>query len=160
MLYWNGNPALSLAVGWNEYGAPAVALVAGTPEIVSVVAVVPVTVIANSGNCAHERPSVTLIPMPDVVPMLEVVGVPLSFPVELLKLAHAGLLAMVNRNCRQRELVDAVGVKEYVVPVATLVGGVPEMVTVEAAATLNEPASPKTTSRYETGWRTRMRTAG
>jgi hypothetical protein len=126
---------------------------------VSTGAVDPVTVIAKGASCAHARPSATLIVMPEVVPMLEVAGVPLRFPVDVLKLAHVGLLAIVNCNCRQRELVDAVGVKENAVPAATLVGGEPEIVTVDAAAMLNEAVSTRATSRRETGWRTRMRTA-
>jgi hypothetical protein len=37
------------------------------------------------------RPSLTLIVMLEVVPTLAAVGVPLSCPVDVLKLAHAGL---------------------------------------------------------------------
>jgi hypothetical protein len=86
--------------------------------------------------------------MPEFVPMLEVVGMPLSVPVEVLKLAHAGLLAIVKEGCLQREMVT-VGVNAYAFPAATVVGGEPEIVS-DAASALKDAASPIATSRHGT----------
>ena len=54
------------------------------------------TVIANADNEADALPSLTLITMPEVVPTSAAAGVPLSCPVEMLKLAHEGMLVMEN----------------------------------------------------------------
>jgi hypothetical protein len=63
---------------------------AGVPEIVGP----EVTVMAKAGSEALDVPSDTLITMPVYVPAFAAVGVPLSWPVVLSKVAHAGLLAM------------------------------------------------------------------
>ena len=54
------------------------------------------TVIAKVDNAADPVPSLTLITIPDVVPTSPAPGVPLSCPVEMLKLAHEGMLVMEN----------------------------------------------------------------
>jgi hypothetical protein len=91
------------------------------------------TVIANADNEADALPSLTLITMPEVVPTFAAVGVPLSCPVALLKLAQEGWLVME----KVRVLPDGsvvVGVKEYAVPTVTLVAGEPEIVGPETPA--------------------------
>ena len=52
------------------------------------------TVIVKEGNDELEDPSLTLISIPGSVPTFAAVGVPDSWPVELLKLAHEGLAAI------------------------------------------------------------------
>jgi hypothetical protein len=88
-------PEGSVAVGVNEYAVPAVTLVPGEPEIVGPDEAA-ATVIANAGSEVLATPSVTLITIPEYVPRFDVDGVPLSCPVAMLKLAHAGLLMMEN----------------------------------------------------------------
>jgi hypothetical protein len=66
--------------------------VAGEPEIVGPV----VTVIAKAGSEALAAPSATLITIPAVVPAFAAVGVPDSWPVVLLNVAHDGLFTMEN----------------------------------------------------------------
>jgi len=92
------------------------------------------TVIANADNAADALPSLTLITMPEVVPTSAAVGVPLSCPLVVLKLAHEGWWLME----KVRELPDGsvvVGTKEYAVPTVTLVFGEPEMVGPETPPT-------------------------
>ena len=50
-----------------------------------------VTLIPNAGSDVVRVPSLTLITMPDYAPTFALVGVPVSAPVAVLKLAHAGL---------------------------------------------------------------------
>ena len=52
------------------------------------------TVIEKEGNDELEDPSLTLITIPGSVPTFAAAGVPDSWPVELLKLAHEGLAAI------------------------------------------------------------------
>jgi hypothetical protein len=82
----------SLAVGVNEYSAPAATLVAGVPEITGGVFV---TVIENAASAVVASPSLTLITMPLVVPMSAAPGVPCKAPVAVLKAAHAGMFTML-----------------------------------------------------------------
>ena len=49
-----------------------------------------ITLTANAGSTALEMPSVTLIRMFAYAPTLAAAGVPLSWPVLLLKVAHEG----------------------------------------------------------------------
>ena len=49
-----------------------------------------VTVIANDDNDADPLPSLTLITIPEVAPTSAAVGVPLSCPLAVLKLAQEG----------------------------------------------------------------------
>jgi hypothetical protein len=83
------------------------------------------TVTENAGREALEAPLETLMAMPDAVPAL--VGVPVTLPVELLKVAQLGLFEMENVRAAPLES-DAVGVNEYATPTCALVGGVPEIV--------------------------------
>ena len=56
----------SLAVGVNEYDAPAATVVGGEPEMTGAVFV---TAIENAGSDTDAWPSLTLISMPLVVPI-------------------------------------------------------------------------------------------
>jgi hypothetical protein len=78
------------------YAAPTATDVAGVPLIVGgeFVVLADVTVRVNEASDAEREPSDTLIFTPDVVPVE--LGVPLSFPVDVLKLAQEGLFAMEN----------------------------------------------------------------
>lgn len=69
----------------------------------------------------------TLIVMPLVVPMSAAAGVPSSPPVELLKVAHPGRLAMLNVKVPPLTSL-ALGVNEYCVPAVAVVEGVPVIV--------------------------------
>ena len=51
---------------------------------------------ANAGSAALDVPSLTLITMFEYVPTLAAAGVPLSWPVPVLKLAQEGLLLIEN----------------------------------------------------------------
>jgi len=91
------------------------------------VGVAAVTCMENAGRLAEAVPSLTLMMIPEYVPVLAAGGVPLSCPVAMLKFAQDGLFVIEN----DRVLPDGsvvVGVNEYAVPAVTLVGGVPDMV--------------------------------
>jgi hypothetical protein len=91
------------------------------------------TVIENADNDADVLPSLTVITIPEVVPMSAAAGVPLSCPVAVLKLAQGGGLVIE----KVRGLPDGsvvVGVNEYAVPAVTLVLGEPEIVGPETPA--------------------------
>ena len=113
------------------YGAPTCPVIGGDPGIVGGEfgggggggAVV--TVIVNAGNEAVAVPSLTLIATFANVPAA--VGVPCNWPVVLLKLAHAGRLAIENVS-ESLFASLAVGVNEYIVPTCPVVGGEPEIV--------------------------------
>jgi hypothetical protein len=94
------SPSGSLAVGWNRYAVPCTTAVDGWPEIVGARFVLgaDVTVIENAGSDAVAVPSLTLICTLPYTPTSADVGVPLSAPVEALKAAQAGLLAIVNTS--------------------------------------------------------------
>ena len=51
---------------------------------------------ANAGNAALDVPSVTLITMFEYVPTFAAAGVPLNWPVLLLKVAQDGLLLIAK----------------------------------------------------------------
>src|SRR3984957_7065623 len=81
----------------------------------------------NAGSDADAVPVLTLIVMFAYVPSSAVVGVPLSSPVAMLKLAQDGLCAIE----KLRELPAgplAVGVKAYACPASTDFAGVPVIV--------------------------------
>src|SRR5689334_11757379 len=63
----------------------------------------------------------------EVVPTFAAAGVPDSFPVVVLKVAHAGLFVIDQVSVSLFGSV-AVGWNEYAVPTCTLVEGVPEIV--------------------------------
>jgi hypothetical protein len=71
----------------------------------------PVTWIANAGSEALALPSLTLITIPEVIPTLDAVGVPLSCPVATLNTAHDGLFAMEYESVPP-EGSEALGVNE------------------------------------------------
>src|SRR5262249_41423406 len=84
----------------------------------------------NAGRDALASPSLTLITIPKELPTSAAAGVPLSWPVEELKLAKLGLPTMLNVNVLP-ELAAAVGVNEYALPTSVPPLGVPEMVGAE-----------------------------
>jgi hypothetical protein len=81
------------------------------------------TAMANGPIDAVALLSLARIMILEVVPTLPTEGVPLSAPVLLSKLAHAGLRLMENVTPVAPE--DTVGRNEYMVPAVTLVGGEP-----------------------------------
>jgi hypothetical protein len=83
------------------------------------------TVIAKAGSEALATPSLALITMPGSVPTSAAAGVPLSCPLAMLKLAHAGLLVTENVSPLPAGSL-AVGVNEYAIPTVALAPGVPE----------------------------------
>jgi len=118
-------PDGSLAVGVKEYAVPAVTLVPGVPEIVGPEAP-DTTVIVKAGSEALATPSLTLITIPATVPTSAAVGVPLSCPLAILKLAHEGRLLMENvRPLPAGSL--AVGANEYAIPTVAFAPAVPEI---------------------------------
>jgi hypothetical protein len=118
-------PDGSLAVGVKEYAVPAVTRVPGVPEIVGPEAP-DTTVIVKAGSEALATPSLTLITIPASVPTSAAVGVPLSCPLAILKLAHEGRLLMENvRPLPAGSL--AVGENEYAIPTVALAPAVPEI---------------------------------
>lgn len=97
------SPSASVAVGVKLYALPACTEVAGVPlmvgaRFVTVVAFVAfvafATVMVNAAREDFFLPSLALMTMSECWPA--VVGVPLSNPVELEKVAHVGLLRMEN----------------------------------------------------------------
>lgn len=120
-------PSGSEATGWNTYWEPAVTFGAGVPEIVGARLVDPVTVMENRGSAALKLPSLTLITIPEVVPIWREVGVPDSRPVHELNCAQEGLLAIEKRSWR-RSGSAAAGWKLYATPARVVVAGEPEIV--------------------------------
>jgi len=70
-----------------------------------------VTAMANAGSAALDVPSLTLIMMLEYVPTFAAAGVPLSWPVLVLKVAHAGRLEIAKVSVFALGSV-VVGVKE------------------------------------------------
>jgi len=66
---------------------------------------------ANAGSAALDAPSLTLTTMFEYAPTLAAAGVPLNWPVAVLKLAHDGLLPIENVSVLPLGSV-VVGVKE------------------------------------------------
>jgi len=113
-----------LAVGVKEYACPAVTEVAGVPLIVGGTVL---TWMLNAGNEADAWPSLTLITMFEKVPTLELEGVPLRVPVDVLNAAQVGRFWTLKVSV-EPDGPAAVGVKLYVCPSLTEVVGVPLMV--------------------------------
>src|SRR6516162_8886793 len=84
------------------------------------------TVIENAGSEAVCVPSLTLITMPGSVPTFPAVGVPDSWPVALLNLAHTGLAAIEKVSFAPLESL-ALGRNMYAVATMARVPGAPEM---------------------------------
>ena len=133
------SPSASAAVGRNTYAWSTVAPVAGEPEIVGawftgsgvVVGggIVPgaTTVMSNAGRCVWCLPSVTRTWMFRYLPTLFGPGMPVSVPVDLLKLAQPGRL--LTRNLMRLPSGSiAIGRNEYILPTSTTVGAVPAMI--------------------------------
>ena len=83
-------PPASLALGRNIYALETVACVTGDPEIVGGGGAAAETVMLNAGSDAAWVPSLTLMTIGLEVPTSAAAGVPLSLPVEALKVAHEG----------------------------------------------------------------------
>jgi hypothetical protein len=120
------SPSGSEPVGRKLYVCPTVTEAGGVPLMVGTRFDWPPTVIENGASATVAEPSVTEIVMFEYVPALDEDGVPDSWPVVLLKLAHAGRLAMLKRSGSPFASL-AVGRKLYADPAATEVRGVPEM---------------------------------
>jgi hypothetical protein len=114
----------SLAVGVNEYAAPAATIVGGTPEIAGGALV---TVIENAASEVDACPSFTLITRFEYVPVCAVDGVPWRRPLVESNVAHGGVVLMLKINVVPGFGSLALGVNEYGSPAATLVAGVPEI---------------------------------
>src|SRR5205814_873938 len=82
------------------------------------------TAMAKAGSEVVRVPSLTLITMPEKMPTLAVVAVPVSCPVVLLKLAHDGRLAIEKVSVSLSGSL-AVGVIELLATATTFVDGVP-----------------------------------
>lgn len=126
MLKVSVSPLGSVAVGWKLYAAPALTVAAGVPLIVGAVLLGAFTRIANAGNEAVRRPSLTVMMMFENVPAA--VGVPLKRPV-----AVSNAVAQLGRFWIEKPSVPpsgsvALGVNEYAEPAFTDVAGVPVMV--------------------------------
>ena len=105
------------------------AVVDGEPEIVGGGGALggAETVMVNGLSDALAKPSLTLITMFGKLPIFAVVGVPASWPVAVLKLAHAGSPEIAKVSvCPLGPL--AVGVKLYATPATSVVAAVPEIV--------------------------------
>ena len=70
-----------------------------------------VTVKSKAARFVVAVSSVTEITMSEVMPTSELMGVPVSAPVEVLKLAQLGLLVMLNVRLSPVSTSEAVGVK-------------------------------------------------
>src|SRR5690606_30352595 len=91
----------------------------------------PVTVIENAGSETLVSPSLTVMTMLLNVP--ELVGVPLSRPVDELNVAQDGRFSMENPSVSPSGS-DAFGVNEYGDPTVAEVGGEPLIVGARFAA--------------------------
>jgi hypothetical protein len=129
MVKFRLSPSASETVGLNEYGCPTLAEVTGVPLITGARfggSTVPedLTAIEKAGRDTVVVPSDTAMTMLEWVPTCVDVGVPRNLPVDVLNVAHAGLLVM--RNVRAWPSgSDAVGVNEKVWPTTTEADGVP-----------------------------------
>jgi hypothetical protein len=92
------------------YAVPAETVVGGVPEMVGGDGGGDdVTVIANAGSAADAEPLLTLITIPEEVPTLALVGVPLRLPVPVLNFPHEGRLAMEKTMAPAPEGSEALG---------------------------------------------------
>ncbi len=69
---------------------------AGVPEIVGGLFTAATVILNAASETGEAMPSLTDITIPDVVPALVLVGVPVSAPVPVLNVAQLGLLAILN----------------------------------------------------------------
>src|SRR5690242_6156420 len=134
-------PSGSLAVGWKEYSAPTVAEDAGVPDNTGGRFVPSLTAIENAGNCAVAWPSLTPIAMLSYVRTSLADGVPCNSPVDVLNVAHEGMLVIENVSALP-SASDAVGVKLYGEATVAVVGGVPLMTGGEFVGGIVPPTGP------------------
>jgi hypothetical protein len=97
-------------------------------------------VIVNAGSEALPDPSLTLITMPEEVPTFAAVGVPLSKPEAVLKVAHEGWPVMEKVSLAPPGS-EALGWNEYTLPTPSLVGGFPEIVGPEDVTVIEKAGS-------------------
>jgi hypothetical protein len=92
----SASPSVSRAVGVKMYGVPAISVVDGEPEMVggglAGAEAAAETLIEKGASEARAWPSLTLMMMFVKLPTFVLLGVPESWPVAELKLAHAGFL--------------------------------------------------------------------
>jgi hypothetical protein len=86
-----------------------------------------VTVMVKAGSAAVCLPSLTLITIGPDAPTSAADGVPLSWPLVVLKLAHEGFPVMAKVSVLP-SVSAALGWKVYAVPATALVPGLPEIV--------------------------------
>ena len=103
-------PSASLALGWNEYAAPTVAVVAGEPVIVGARFGGACTSIEKLASDALAVPSLTLMTMLLYVATAALPGVPLIVPVTVLNDAQFGRFVATKDKVLPFGS-DAVGVK-------------------------------------------------
>jgi hypothetical protein len=127
-------PASTVAFGSNAYAWPATTDFAGDPAMVGFVYGAD-TSMENAASAAFAVPVLTLMVMSAYAPSCALVGVPLSSPVAMLKLAQEGLCAIEKLSVLPAGPL-AVGVNAYACPAITDVAGLPVIVgAVGAAAT-------------------------
>ncbi len=101
--------------------------VGATQESVALPVATCVTEMENAARAVLVLPSLTLIVTPEKAPTSPAAGVPDSLPVDVLKVAHAGLFAMVKVKASPSASV-VTGENAYVEPTAMDVAGLPLMV--------------------------------
>src|ERR1700693_1579445 len=94
----------------------------------------------KAGSEALQDPSLTRITMPEEVPTLAAVGVPLNWPDVLLSVAHDGWPVMENVSLPPPGS-EALGWNEYTLPTSSWVGGVPEIVGPEDVTVIEKAGS-------------------
>jgi hypothetical protein len=120
-------PSGPLAEGRKEYALRATTVVLGVPEIlVADEVAAPATVIEKLWREARPWLSLTLITIPPYVPTSAATGVPLSWPVVTLNVAHDGL-PVIAKVSAYPAASEALGWKRYAVPTVARVAGLPEI---------------------------------
>jgi hypothetical protein len=130
------SPSASAAVGRKANALPAFTEVDGVPLIVGARFGVLATVTANGASAVLILPSLTLMTMFEYVPTFVADGVPISWPVTLLNVAHIGRFWMLKPSVLLSASA-AVGRKLYACPAVTEVDGAPLIV----GALLAEPVT-------------------
>src|SRR5262245_20012570 len=103
---------------------PSVLVVGAVQDSVTEPFALAVTLIVNAGSETDALPSLTLMTTFEYVPTCAAVGVPVSRPFDVLKVAQAGLFWMLNVSVSLFASL-AVGVNVYATPARTDVSGVP-----------------------------------
>src|SRR6267378_6088048 len=110
-----------------ESAVPSVLVVGGTHTRLALpLTGIAATTILKGASAADVLPSLTLITMLANVPTLELVGVPLSEPIAMLKVAHEGMFWILKLSAPPDGSVTA-GMKEKACPAVNCAAGVPAM---------------------------------